>query len=158
LRLPRYDYASPGIYFVTMCTSNRRCLFGKVVESEMRLNISGNLVEACWYTLPDHYPHVLLDSFVVMPNHVHGLVVLTRDSEGRQGGPGLSEVIRAFKAFSSRRVNAARGATGTVLWQRGFYDHVVRREESLERIRNYIITNPLRWHLDKENPANARLP
>ena len=95
-----------------------------------------------------HYPHVALDAFVIMPNHVHGILVLI--DEAPKGG-GLPEIVRAFKTFSSRRVNEMRDSGGARVWQRGYYDHVIRSERSLGRIRDYIESNPLRWELDKEN-------
>ena len=125
----------------------------------MELNVLGRIVEACWLALPGHYPRVILDSFVVMPNHFHGLVALTSgiDSEDKSSPP-LFEIVRAFKSFSSRQINARRHSPGIAVWQRGYHEHIARRDEALDRIRAYIETNPLRWHLDKENPANATRP
>ena len=159
LRLRDYDYTRPGAYFITICTHRRRCLFGRVADGAMHPNAFGAIVGSCWRALPRHYPHVELDGFVVMPNHVHGILLLTdagvvdRPKARRHD---LSEVVRAFKTFSAQRINELRGAKGNRLWQRGFYEHIIRRGDPLNGIRSYIETNPLRWHLDRENPNHVR--
>jgi REP element-mobilizing transposase RayT len=149
MRLEHHDYAMPGAYFVTACTIGRRCLFGEVVDGAMLLNDFGREVEAAWKDLPQHFGRLTLDHFVVMPNHVHGILVLG------DGSSPLSEVVRSFKTFSAHRVNLRRGSRGASLWQRGFYDHVVRDEADLARIREYIENNPARWALDEENPERS---
>ena len=154
LRLRDYDYTRPGAYFITVCTDRRRCLFGPVADGAMHPNAFGSIVSSCWRALPRHYPHVELDSFVVMPNHVHGILFLV-DAGVVDRRHGLSEVVRAFKSFSARRINELRDAEGSRLWQRGFYEHVIRRGHALNGILGYIETNPLRWHLDRENPNHA---
>ncbi len=162
LRLPSYDYAQPGAYFVTICTHRRVCLLGRIVDGAMDLSTRGTIAESCWRLLPEHYPSVELDAFVIMPNHVHGILFLTDGRLADQPGQalpkrhGLPEVVRAFKTFSARRINALCGEHGTPVWQRGFYEHIVRNEISLQEVRSYIAANPMRWHLDRENPVNAR--
>jgi len=154
LRLPEYDYSSVGMYFVTICAHNRICLFGRIVEGAMRLNRLGVIADTAWYELRNHYPHVYLDSFIVMPNHVHGIIALTEKASSQEKSArrhSLPEVIRAFKTFSSRQINQRRNKKEPV-WQRNYYEHVIRNEESLNRIREYIETNPQHWHLDRENP------
>jgi len=161
LRLRGYDYTRPGAYFVTVCAHRRACLFGRIVDGAMHPKVFGMIVEACWRALPEHYPHVGLDAFVLMPNHVHGILVLACDAvNGRSTGTvlsrhGLFEIVRAFKTFSSRRINELRRSRGVPVWQRGYYEHVIRNETSLRRIERYIETNPLRWDLDRENPRNV---
>ena len=160
IRLKDYDYAGPGAYFVTICTNGRRFVFGHVCNGEMRLNEYGQAVQARWSGLPDHYANVELDAFVVMPNHVHGIIVIPDVGAGlrpARKGPihkpqALPEIIRAFKAFCSRRINEMRGTRGAHVWQRNYYEHVIRDERSLNRIREYIVANPERWDLDRENP------
>jgi REP element-mobilizing transposase RayT len=154
LRLPEYDYSSVGMYFITICAHQRMCLFGRIVGEEMRPNRLGIITEAVWYGLPDHYPHVELDSFIVMPNHVHGIIALTERSGSQEKSArrhSLAEVVRAFKTFSSRQINQRRNKKEPV-WQRNHYEHVIRNEESLSRIRGYIETNSQRWQFDRENP------
>jgi putative transposase len=155
LRLPSYDYAEVGAYFITAVTEGRTALFGQIHDGDMRLSRFGAIVEQSWRDLVNHYPHVALDEFIVMPNHIHGVVWL-RDP-GRAGvkrAPTrhpLSEIIRAFKTFSARRINELRGTPGRSLWQRNYYERVVRHERELNAIREYIRANPLNWHLDREN-------
>jgi putative transposase len=144
-RLRDYDYASVGAYFVTACTRGRACLFGAIVADTMRLNRLGKIAEACWAGLPRHLPAVTLDAFVVMPNHIHGIVWLTRAGHA----PPLPFVIGSFKSAASRRV-------GERLWQRGFYDRVIRDEQELRALRQYIADNPLKWAIDRENPSVRR--
>ena len=158
LRLRDHDYTRPGAYFITICTHRRLCLFGRVADGAMHPNAFGEIAVACWRALPRHYPHVELDNFVVMPNHVHGILLLT--GAGVVDRPkarhhDLSEVVRAFKTFSARRINELRDTKGNRLWQRGFYEHIIRRGHALNRIRSYIDTNPLRWHLDRKNPNHV---
>ena len=160
LRLATYDYAKAGAYFVTICTHGKECLLGDVVNDEMVLHDAGRIVAAAWHNLPQHYGNTVLDTFVVMPNHVHGVLfigptVTDADAPGAASRHGLPEILRAFKTFSSRRINEARGTPGATVWQRSYYDHIIRNETSLTRIREYIIRNPLQWSLDRENPAYA---
>ncbi len=170
MRLRHFDYASPAAYFVTICTRDRLCILGEVVNGIVSLNENGRLVQRAWKNLPNHYPHVEIDCWVIMPNHIHGILVLTgkggnrvgtkgraglkpAPTEGRAAPHGLPEVVRAFKTFSARRINLHRGTSGSSLWQRGYFEHVIRSESSLNRIRRYIVENPLRWDEDLENPA-----
>ncbi len=159
IRLPNYDYAQPGAYFVTLVTSGREPLFGHIDTTGMHLNANGDVATACWQDLVDHYPNLSLDEFVVMPNHVHGLLFLT--DPGRAGykpAPteryALPEIVRGFKTFSARRVNELRGTQGIAVWQRNYYEHVVRDDAELDRVREYIRNNPAQWSLDKYNPAH----
>jgi putative transposase len=179
IRLKGYDYSQAGAYFVTICTQERDCLFGNVEDGEIWLNEHGQIVQAIWDDLPHHYAGVVLDAFVVMPNHVHAIVVITHNVDvgaGLKPAPtksglakpaptipapaetkpkhhGLPEIIRGFKTFSARRINEYRNTPGSPIWQRSYFEHIIRNEESLNRIREYITNNPLRWDLDRENPA-----
>jgi REP element-mobilizing transposase RayT len=182
-RLSAYDYTQAGAYFVTLVTVDRALLFGTIVDGAMRLSSYGQLAQDVWAGLPQHYPHITLDSFVVMPNHIHGVVFIADNADvgtglkparaaltalppdgavgaglkpARPGSPmrhGLPELIRAFKTFSARRINEARGTPGTSIWQPNYYEHVIRSERSLDAIREYILTNPQRWTEDTENPV-----
>ena len=151
LRLSEYDYATAGAYFVTICVRDRRCMFGTVVNNAMSLNSWGRIVEDCWYDLRVHYPTVDLDAFVVMPNHVHGILAL-KPASAHQTAYALTEIVRAFKTFSARAINARRRMKQT-LWQRGYFDRIIRNEKELMRIREYIDNNPVAWQYDRENPA-----
>jgi putative transposase len=167
IRLRRYDYSSAGAYFVTICTKDRECLFGKVVEGEMRMNTWGDIVRACWDNLSRHYGRVVTDAFVVMPNHVHGIIMITDDRNDNVGtglkpAPtsnhtkrhGLSEIVRAFKTFSARRINESRGIRAVPVWQRNYYERVVRNADEMNRIRQYVAANPAHWTDDENNPMN----
>jgi putative transposase len=149
-RLPGYDYATPGAYYVTICTEGRRCVFGEVVEDGVVLSSAGSIVREIWATLPDLVDGITLDHFVIMPNHLHALLAL-----GDRAAP-LPRVIGTFKSLSTKSVNRSKGTPGAALWQRSYHDHVVRDEADLARIREYIANNPLKWHLDRENPAHVR--
>lgn len=171
-RLRDYDYRQNGAYFITICTHRRRYLFGQVVDDAMRLSAIGELAEAAWTTIPDHFPFMELDAFAVMPNHVHGLVVITSDSsseyerrtryisslqpgsspkEQRANGAtagSLGVIVASYKAAVTRAVNRTIDKPPRPLWQERYYDHVVRNEEELNRISDYIVANPSRWQED----------
>ena len=184
IRLQGYDYTRQGAYFVTICTRNRACLLGDIVEGRMHLSEAGRLAQVAWEYLPHHYPHVQIDVWVIMPNHMHGIVILTKeqatDDDMRVGADpktdvgaiskinvgagfkpaptiptrhGLSEIVRAFKTFSARRINALHNTVGAPFWQRNYYEHIIRNQSALDRIRQYIADNPARWSEDLENPA-----
>jgi putative transposase len=153
-RLPTCDYKTPGEYFVTICTLDRTCLFGEIANGEMQLSPEGQIAENAWRNLPAHFPHITLDAFVIMPNHIHGVVVFHAE------GPALGIVIGGFKAEVSRRLRRP-------IWQRYYYDHVVRSKWELDQIRSYIAKNPACWATDEENsevrgeagkPASYALP
>ncbi len=167
VRLRGYDYTQPGAYFVTICVNRHRCIFGEVRDDAVSLNESGQIVWECWNDLARHYPHVETDAFVVMPNHVHGIVMLTRTNVGAGLRPaptrshlelsrhGLPEIVRALKSFSARGVNQLRATPGARVWQRGYHERVVRNNEELNRIRQYISENPARWSDDEYRPSRA---
>ena len=151
LRLPGYDYSQAGAYFITACTQNRVMRFGEVIDGDVRQNEMGTIVQQTWDELPAHYNGIDLDAFIVMPNHVHGIITLADQSERRHAIP---EIVRGFKTLSARRVNEHAGTRG-VGWQRGYYEHVIRNEKALDRIRAYIANNPARWADDPENISRA---
>jgi putative transposase len=208
IRLKGYDYSQAGAYFITICTQDRACLFGKVVNGEMQLNDAGRMVLAEWNMLPERFPHVVLDAFVVMPNHVHGIVVITNPApndtatkaptivgaglvsapnDGPMGAapndgpmsapndgattrtttrtttrvaPTVGDIVGAFK--SRVTVEYIRGVKTSGwppfrgrLWQRNYYEHIIRNERALNAIRQYIIENPRRWQMDRENEART---
>jgi putative transposase len=165
IRLKGYDYSQKGAYFITICTKNRECLFGEIQQEQMNLNDLGRFVYDVWDDLPNHYAHVELDTFVIMPNHIHGIILLSDTPVGAGFKPApttptdtakrqpLSEIIRALKTFSARRINAHRNTAGSPVWQRNYYEHIIRDENSLNRIRQYIVDNPKNWNGDRENPT-----
>ena len=158
IRLPGYDYSQAGEYFVTICTKDREHVFGSIEAGRMVLNRFGGIVEWCWKDLPNHYPFVQIDAFVIMPDHVHGIIVITEPDPVREGSEPsptrrypLSEIVRSFKTFSARRINECRGTQGVSVWQRNYFEHIIRDDRSLERIREYILSNPEKWAASHQN-------
>lgn len=183
IRLPTYDYRQAGAYFVTLCTDRRTSVFGAIVDEAMHRNAYGEIVAEDWAWLAERYPAVRLDAFVVMPNHLHGIVMIAAsEDDGREGGPreggsqvrkggswggedgsrtaptemgessrkSLGRLIGAFKTVSTKHVNEWREAPGVALWQRNYYEHIIRDDSDLARIREYIAANPARWREDSE--------
>jgi len=160
IRLRGYDYSQAGAYFVTICTQNRECFFGDIVNGEMRLNSSGECVADKWQWLGHHHDFVELDEWVIMPNHMHGIIVIVDDCRGgsrtapTRTAPTvkrkpLGRLIGAFKTVSTKHINETRGTPGTRLWQRNYYEHIIRNENELNRIREYIVNNPSQWPSDR---------
>jgi len=166
IRLKGYDYSKNGAYFVTICSHHHECIFGRISNGTMQLNTFGNIVQKCWIDLPIHYLNIRLDEFVIMPDHVHGIIFIENDPDYHVGAGfkpaptknpktkkhGLPEIIRALKTFSAQRINEIRNTPGQPVWQRSFIDRIIRDENELTRIRQYITNNPLKWQFDKENP------
>ena len=151
IRLPGYDYSLPGAYFVTACIRNREPLLGKITNGVMEMNPFGQVVRETWDQLPNHYGHIRLDCFAVMPNHVHGTIFVVDENTVEAGlkpvpadnaieRHAISEIIRGFKTFSSRRLNQLRRTPGQSVWQRNYFEHVVRDESALNRIRDYVLS------------------
>ncbi len=175
-RLKDYDYSLNGAYFVTICTKNSMHLFGSIVDQKLIPNRQAGIVTECWLGFPAHYTNGVLDKFIIMPNHVHGIIIIDNEiaetglklnntivetglkpvsTAGRVAKPySLSEIIRGFKTFSARRINEYQNTKGKPFWQSRFYDHIIRNVEELKRIRQYIIENPLKWELEKYNHEN----
>jgi len=169
IRLPRYDYSQAGAYFVTVVTLEHKCLFGEIVDGEMVLNAWGQIIQKWWDDLPVHFPNVETGAFVIMPNHVHGIIVingrgagtapLPLDGENRGGEtpplpkrPTLGQIIAYFKYKSTKEINALAGAeVVTKLWQRNYYEHIIRNDREMDAIWRYIEANPANWAKDKEN-------
>lgn len=170
-RLPDYDYSMPGAYFITACTKNREFLF-ETLETKLA-------VESAWHSLHDIFSNIELDEFVVMPNHVHGIIWIREDGscrlhpgtwkcdirgDGQLPVPTLeqrkfetiSNIIGAFKTMAAARVNKLRGNIGTPVWQKSFYDRIVRNEYELDRLQKNIQNNPIKWLEDRDNLVNPK--
>ena len=142
IRLPDYDYASVGGYFITICAKEKQCFFGEIKDGYVLSNGIGDIVRDCWLAIPEHFPGIKICDFVVMPNHVHG--ILQNCGEEKQSKKNkLSSIIRGFKVGVTQRV-------GFSVWQRNYYEHVIRNVKDYERIAEYIANNPLRWEFDEE--------
>ena len=180
IRLPGYDYSQPGAYFVTLVAEDRLNRFGEISDGEVRLNLAGQCAVSLWQGLPRHFA-IALDEWVVMPNHLHGIIVIGADfgkgeasgmhepatrpgnppdasplrSHNRPQGtiPGsLGAIVQNYKSTSTRRINGLQGTPGAPVWQRNYYERIIRNEIEWRRIREYILNNPSQWELDQENP------
>ncbi len=178
-RLQNWDYGWNASYFVTICTQNRECYFGDVMDGKMQLSEIGNLAKKYWQEIPQHFPFVQLDAFVVMPNHVHGIILIDKPQNvengcnvyvetrhclvsttptndepktigqkrfQNQGKNTLSSIIGSYKSVVTKN---ARKIHAGFAWQSRFHDHIIRNNESFEKIKSYIIENPLKWNDDK---------
>jgi REP element-mobilizing transposase RayT len=221
IRLKVYDYTQQGAYFVTICTHQRNCLFGEIVDGEIKLNTNGEIARDSWLSIPRHFKNVELDEFVIMPNHLHGIIIIessevagealanqdlsqsfsevagealanqdfsqlfsevagealaNQDFSKQQNLSGqcfaptvhtgetvkingtkpqsLAAITQNYKSVSTRQINRMNKAKGNVIWQRNYYEHIIRNEEALNNIREYIVNNPINWVKDQENPAN----
>ncbi len=148
IRLTTYDYSTPGAYFVTICTHNRQCVLGEIVNGEMKPNRWGLIVAEELQRTVELRPYLHLDEHVVMPNHLHAILLL-QPAKNERAVP-LSEIIGSYKSFTTKRIR--RLGFTSFAWQRGYYDHVIRGEKDLQRIREYVVNNPAKWEEDKNNP------
>jgi putative transposase len=165
IRLRDYDYTLAGAYFVTIVTRDRKCLFGDVVDGEIRLNHWGRTVQDEWKKSAQIRKEIELEAFVVMPNHIHGIIVITGAPERATGqsplqsGPtrrSLGAFVGGFKSAVTKRISELRGSPHTPVWQRNYFEHIIRDEDSLNRVRQYIFENPARWEFDRENPLATK--
>ncbi|MBI3914091.1 MAG: transposase [Chloroflexi bacterium] len=194
IRLKGYDYSLAGAYYVTIVAQNRACLLGEVVNGEIQLNDAGQIVQSQWEALSQRFPNVELDEFVVMPNHFHGIIVITDKGQARDAGkrqardagkgqardagkgqaqgaaptqlsddhdPILGDIVGAWKSIVTdeyiRGVHQLNWQPfDRKLWQRNYWEHIVRDEPDLNRIREYIINNPANWQSDENNPKNMK--
>ncbi|MCK4396605.1 transposase [candidate division WOR-3 bacterium] len=167
IRLNGFDYSQEGLYFVTICTNNQVCFLGEVLNDEMVLTDAGRLVEKWWLKLPDKFPNIELDYYVVMPNHFHGIIsivgadpcVCPDNLTGEHAGSPLHSIMQWFKTMSTNEYIRGVKQLGWMpfnkkFWQRSYYEHIIRNEKELNRIREYIQNNPLKWELDRENPES----
>ncbi len=165
IRLKGYDYSQAGAYFVTIVAWQRECLFGDVVDGEMVLNEFGVIVRSEWERTAEIRREVDLGAFVVMPNHFHGIVILHNDTvvgaTGRSPLPprgpipkSLGALMAGFKSSVTKQINVIRATPGIPVWQRNYYERIIRHERELDRIHRYIESNPSNWADDDENPAN----
>ncbi|WP_204141832.1 transposase [Halomicronema sp. CCY15110] len=170
IRLQGYNYSSAGAYFITLCTFQRQCLFGQIIDGVMQLNECGQIVFEEWLNSSSIRQEIEFDQWVIMPNHLHGIVLITPvGAHGRAPLPepaprrvgvayrkprSLSSFVAGFKSATTKRINTARNSTGTPVWQRNYYEHIIRSEASCQRIRQYIHSNPATWQDDQLHPSN----
>ncbi len=166
-RLKGWNYSSAGFYYVTICTKNRECYLGEIVDGVMHLSEIGGVVLDEWRRTEKIRPGVILDAFMIMPNHLHGIVGIKNDNVGAQNVEthcnaslrdaninNLSNVIRGFKSTTTKYVH--ENITPEFAWQARFHDHIIRDERSLHQIREYILVNPLKWDFDRNNFSSHR--
>ena len=164
MRLQGFDYTQEGAYFVTVCIQDRACLFGDISDGKMILNEAGLMAERHWHDIPTHFPHIELDEFVVMPNHVHGILSITAAVGAKKFSPlpsqqmhgpsrTIGSVIRGFKIGVTKWMRQNTPVYN--VWQRNYYEHIIRDDASLNLIRRYIMDNPAQWAEDEENPARS---
>ena len=183
IRLQGYDYAQSCACFITICTQNRRMMFGHIAGGKMALNDAGNIVQDVWYQIQGHFPHVITDEFVIMPNHIHGILMTGLggmiDGAGGmidgEGGmtpplrslnsigdnewcenrvPTIGQIVGYFKYVSTKKINEIRNSGIQKIWQRNYYEHIIRNESELAKIHKYIQNNPLNWQTDKLHHNN----
>ncbi len=167
IRLKEYDYSQVGAYFVTICTYNRKCILGNINNGKMQLNKYGEIIETEWLKTAEMRNNVELDIHIIMPNHLHGIMFIVSrgtmhraptnyipkyESFGKPVSNSIPTIIRGFKSSVTSKINKMRNTPGASVWQRNYYEHVIRYEEELNKTREYIVNNPLKWDLDIENP------
>ena len=166
IRLKNHDYGSDGYYFITICTRNREFFFGDVIAGEMRLSAIGEIAQKFWQEIPEHSTYAYLDQYVIMPNHVHGIIVISHPpakqseiksfSQKNKFGPlpssSIPIIINTYKAAVTRWCN--KNDQSNFYWQPRFYEHVTQDKNALERIRTYIVNNPKKWEYDRNNSNN----
>jgi len=174
--LSGFDYSSEGVYFVTICVQDRACIFGSIQNGEMFMRREGQIARQCWLDIPRHFDHVHTDEFQIMPNHLHGILILgdvdtirdfdgvgaqhavplqanTTELFGRPVSGSLATIIRSYKSAVTKLIRRDRNNPNDIVWQRNYYESIVRTKEALGHIRQYIKDNPVNWGKDVENPG-----
>jgi len=163
-RLNCYDYSQSGAYFITICTFEKICLFGNVINSKMILNNIGEIAQNEWHHSSKIRSEIRLNEFIIMPNHIHGIIII--DSVGATGGRpktpyssgphkrSLGSFVAGYKSSVTKHINFIRRTSNRYIWQRNFYDHIIRDNNDLKRTRQYIIDNPIQWKFDRNHPDN----
>ncbi|HAX90245.1 MAG TPA: transposase [Cyanobacteria bacterium UBA11370] len=176
-RLPNQDYATNGWYFVTICTRDRTHFFGNIVEGQVQLSAIGEIAQWFWIDILNHFEHTYINGYVIMPNHVHGIIVIDRPHQVNRDRPPNVETLQCNVSTRNQfmsNISPQAGSLGTIMrsyksavsywchqngydhfaWQPRFYEHIIRADGSLNRIRDYIANNPTKWELDRHNPTN----
>jgi REP element-mobilizing transposase RayT len=162
-RLQGYDYTQPGAYFITIVTYNRACLFGKIINGEMILNEYGEIVKNEWEKTGIIRPNIIIDKYIIMPNHLHGILIIndnicrdtlqrvsTIEKFGKPTKNSIPTIVRSFKSTTTKQINIIRKSPNTRLWQKNYYEHIIRDTDDLSRIRKYIKENPSNWQNDEK--------
>ena len=170
IRIQDFDYSQPASYFITICAHGRKSIFGEVILGKMRRNPLGEIVNECWCDLPQHFPGAELHAHILMPNHFHALFIIrerarhslplraqktSTEAFCRSVQGSVPTIVRSLKAAVSRQARSEFYRPAMAIWQRNYFEHVVRNEADFKNIRRYIIQNPARWEFDEENPFAA---
>jgi len=171
VRLKGFDYSQRSAYFLTICAHEKRHVFGKIISGKVELNNRGNIVNECWLSIPSHFTNVELAAHVVMPNHLHGILLIkyravesgarsqssrvTAETSSRRIGAhvhgSIPTIVRSFKAITARRMREGIAGLALPIWQRGYYERVIRDQDEFQKTCAYIRLNPERWSSDEEN-------
>ena len=160
LRIKKYNYSLPGAYFITICTYRKENILGYIIDGKIELNILGKITEREWLKTFQIRKNIQLDEYIVMPNHFHGIIILTENKGVLQYAPtnkfhspsqSIGSIVRGFKSAVTRGIKRLDYPFLYSIWQRNYYEHIIRNENELNRIREYIQNNPLRWEYDREN-------
>ncbi len=178
IRLQSYDYRAAGAYFVTICSFQKEPILAGITAGEAQLTTLGNVVHECWNEIPQHFPNIELDMFVVMPNHLHAIFMIhepvgathaspddetTDKTRARHASPlqksgppkrSIGAIVGSFKSSCTKRINELRDTPGLPVWQRNYHERVIRNDEELHALRDYIRNNPAQWEVDSEHPAH----
>jgi len=174
IRLKNYDYSQAGAYFITICTQDRECLFGEIIDDKMILNDAGEIIQEFHAVTESHFNDIHIFPFIIMPNHYHAIITVgagfprpcvendfgqnnTGHNDIGRGNPAptLGNIVGYFKYQTSKQINIMRGTPGQILWQRNYYEHIIRNEDDHSRICEYIDNNPLKWKMDSLHPENV---
>ena len=169
IRLPQFDYSQVGQYFVTICAFQMRCLFGRIEDAKARLSLIGRIARDCWLEITSHFPCVVLEPFVIMPNHIHGILTINKDGHGdavplhhpecfqTAVAGSVPTIIRSYKAAVTYRVHADSIRRSIRVWQSNYFERVLFSGRDFLAASRYIVENPRLWHLEKENrnPQNV---
>jgi REP element-mobilizing transposase RayT len=172
IRLRDYNYSQPGYYFLTICTYKKQCWFGEIKNDQMYINQIGKIVANEWLNTPKIRPNFQLDEWVIMPNHLHGIVIINERISGlvdekitllgarnaplRQEPNSISSFVAGFKSAVTKQINLLRDNRDIPIWQRNYYESIIRDEQSLLTVQEYILNNPYQWQKDPDNPVNEQ--
>lgn len=163
-RLNKYSYSINGHYYITVCTQNRREIFGIIENDHIIINQYGEIVKNTWFKIPEHFHNVELDEFIIMPNHIHGIIIINNpvgtghalsSNDKNTKNNNLSVIVESFKSTITKQINQINN--NEFKWQRSFHDHTIRTTDSLNNIRKYMLNNPATWNADENNIKNYSL-
>ena len=164
-RLKDWDYSSNGAYYVTICTKNRECVLSKIIDARIQLSSIGKIVKKYWMEIAKYFETTILDEFVILPDHIHGIIIINNErcrdgvtpSLHYRQRPTLGQIVGYFKYQSTKSINEFHNMIGVPFWQPRFYESIIRNEKQLNMIREYITNNPINWKLDKNNHKRHKI-